>query len=148
VSIASGDKLVVQRNENYWRTGTHGKALPCLDDITYRVMVEATTQLNEMRAGTSDFAMNILGRDVPGAKQIAHAVYQESPFSGNKRQYFFNSLKPPFQDNLALRQAIHHAVDRDAIARAVGGGFGFALPYEFVPGAIGYDASAPREEIL
>jgi peptide/nickel transport system substrate-binding protein len=99
-----------------------------------------------MRAGTSDFAMNILGRDVPAAKQITHAVYKESPFSGNKRQYFFNSLKPPFQDNLNLRQAIHYAVDRDAIAKAVGGGFGFPLPYEFVPGEIGYDPTVPYYE--
>lgn len=146
VSFASGDKLVVQRNDNYWRTGADGKPLPYLDGITYRVIIEATTQFNELRAGTSDFAMNILGRDVPAAKQIAQATYTESPFSGNKRQYFFNSLKPPFQDNLNLRQAIHHAIDRDAIAKAVGGGFGFALPYEFVPGAIGYDSNAPYYE--
>jgi peptide/nickel transport system substrate-binding protein len=143
VSFASGDKLVVQRNDNYWRMGADGKPLPYLDGITYRNIVEATTQFNEMRAGTSDFAMNVLGRDVPSAKQISHARYLESPFSGNKRQYFFNSLKPPFQDNLALRQAVHHAVDRNAIAKAVGGGLGFPLPYEFVPGAIGYDTSVP-----
>jgi peptide/nickel transport system substrate-binding protein len=146
VSFASGDKLQVKRNENYWRMGADGKPLPYLDNITYRVIVEATTQFNELRAGTSDFAMNILGRNVAAAKQIEHARYTESPFSGNKRQYFFNSLKPPFQDNLALRQAVHHAVDRDAIAKAVGGGFGFPLPYEFVPGAIGYDASVPYYE--
>jgi peptide/nickel transport system substrate-binding protein len=146
VSFASGDKLVVQRNENYWRMGGDGKPLPYLDGITYRVIIEATTQFNEMRAGTSDFAMNILGRDVPAARQIPHAVYKESPFAGNKRQYFFNALKAPFQDNLNLRQAIHHAVERDAIARAVGGGFGFPLPYEFVPGAIGYDSAVPFYE--
>jgi peptide/nickel transport system substrate-binding protein len=146
VSFASGDKLIVQRNENYWKTGVDGQAMPYLDGITYRVIIEATTQFNEMRAGTSDFAQNILGRDVPSAKQIAHTRYLESPFSGNKRQYFFNSLKPPFQDNLSLRQAVHHAIDRDAIAKAVGGGFGFALPYEFVPGAIGYDTSVPFYE--
>jgi peptide/nickel transport system substrate-binding protein len=143
VSFASGDKLVVQRNENYWRTGADGKPMPYLDGITYRVIIEASTQFNEMRAGTSDFSTNILGRDVAPAKQIEHARYIESPFSGNKRQYFFNAVKSPFQDNLPLRQAIHHAVDRDAIAKAVGGGFGFALPYEFVPGAIGYDTSVP-----
>jgi len=146
VSFASGNKLEVQRNENYWRMGADGKPLPYLDGITYRVIIEATTQFNEMRAGTSDYVQNILGRDVPAAKQIAHARYIESPFIGNKRQYFFNSLKPPFQDNLPLRQAIHHAVDRDAIAKAVGGGFGFGLPYEFVPGAIGYDTSVPIYE--
>ena len=146
VSFASGNKLEVRRNENYWRMGADSKPLPYLDGITYRVIIEATTQFNEMRAGTSDYVQNILGRDVPAAKQIAHARYIESPFIGNKRQYFFNSLKPPFQDNLLLRQSIHHAVDRDAIAKAVGGGFGFGLPYEFVPGAIGYDTAVPMYE--
>ena len=146
VSFASGDKLVGARNENYWLTGMDGKPLPYVDGVTYRVIIEATTQFNEMRAGTADLAQNIQGRNVAAAKQIQHATYIESPFAGNKRQYFFNSLKPPFQDNLALRQAVHHAVDRDAIAKAVGGGLGFPLPYEFVPGAIGYDPSVPFYE--
>ncbi|MBV9173381.1 MAG: ABC transporter substrate-binding protein [Chloroflexi bacterium] len=146
VSFNSGDKLVVTRNEIYWQLGADGKPLPYVDGITYRVIVEATTQFNEMRAGTADFAANVQGRNVPAAKQIEHATYMEANFNGNKRQYFFNSLKPPFQDNLALRQAVHYAVDRDAIAKAVGGGFGFPLPYEFVPGAIGYDPSVPFYE--
>src|SRR5207237_8293867 len=67
VSFASGDKLQVQRNDRYWQMGADGQALPYLDGITYRVIVEATTQFNEMRAGTSDFVMNILGRNVPAA---------------------------------------------------------------------------------
>ena len=88
------------------------------------------------------------GRDVPAARQIAHARYIESPYSGNKRQYFFNAVRGPFAQELGdkslkLRQAIHYAVDREAIAKAVGGGLGFGLPYEFVPGAIGYDTSVP-----
>jgi len=143
VSWASGDKLVVERNERYWDTGTDGKPLPYTDGATYRVIIEASTQFNEMRAGTADLVVNVRGRDVPSAKQITHARYIESPSGGNKRQYFFNALRPPFQDNLKLRQAIHHAVDRDAIAKAVGGGLGMPLPYEFVPGAIGYDQSVP-----
>jgi peptide/nickel transport system substrate-binding protein len=146
VSFASGDKLVVQRNENYWRTGADGKSLPYLDGATYRVIIEASTQFNEMRSGTSDLVQNVRDRDVPAAKQIEHARYIESPFGGNKRQYFFNSLRPPFQGNLNLRQAIHHAVDRNAIARAVGGNLGLPLPYEFVPGAVGYDTSVPLYE--
>jgi peptide/nickel transport system substrate-binding protein len=146
VSFNSGDKLVVQRNDNYWVTGADGKATPYVDGITYRVIIEATTQFNEMRADTADLVQNVLGRTVQSAKAIDHARYIESPFSGNKRQYFFNSLKPPFQDNLNLRQAIHHSIDRDAIAKAVGGGFGFSLPYEFVPGAIGYDPTVPFYE--
>jgi ABC-type transport system substrate-binding protein len=148
VSFQSGDKLELKRNESYWQMGADGKALPYADGITYRVIVEAATQFAEMRAGSADFAQGIRGRDVPAAKQIAHARYIESPYSGNKRQYFFNAVKGPFAQELGdkslkLRQAVHHAVDREAIAKAVGGGLGFGLPYEFVPGAIGYDTAVP-----
>ncbi|MFN8526207.1 MAG: ABC transporter substrate-binding protein [Chloroflexota bacterium] len=143
VSFASGDKLEVTRNENYWQQGKDGKALPYVDKITYRVIIEQSTQFNEMRAGTADILENIRGRDVPAAKQIGHAAYIESPFRGSKRQYFFNAVKGPFKDNQKLRQAVHHAVDREAMAKALGAGLGIALPYEFVPGAIGYDTSVP-----
>jgi ABC-type transport system substrate-binding protein len=54
VSFNSGDKLVVQRNDNYWVTGADGKATPYVDGVTYRVIIEATTQFNEMRAGTAE----------------------------------------------------------------------------------------------
>ena len=143
VSFNSGDKLVVTKNENYWRKGADGQALPYADGITYRVIIEATTQFNEMRAGTSDLMANVRGRDVPAAKQIATARYLDSPFNGVKRQFFFNALKPPFKDNLKLRQAVHYAIDRESIAKALGAGLGVVLPYELVPGQIGYSDKVP-----
>lgn len=146
VSFNSGDKLVVTKNEHYWMIGSDGKPLPYTDGITYRVIIEATTQFNEMRAGTADLMTNVRGRDVPAAKQIADARYTESPFNGVKRQYFFNALKPPFKDNLKLRQAVHHAIDREAMAKALGAGLGIVLPYELVPGQIGYSDKVPFYE--
>ncbi len=143
VSFASGDKLVVTKNENYWQMGADGKPLPYADGATYRVIIEATTQFNEMRAGTADFMQNVPGRNVAAAKHIATARYIESPVAGSKRQFFFNAIKPPFKDNLKLRQAVEYAIDRDAMAKALGQGIGIPLPYEFVPGAIGYDNTVP-----
>ncbi|MCC6177162.1 MAG: ABC transporter substrate-binding protein [Chloroflexi bacterium] len=146
VSFQSGDKLVVEKNPTYWEMGADGKPLPYVDRATYRVIIEASTQFTEMRAGTADLIENVRGRDVPAAKQIQHATYIEAPLRGNKRQYFFNSLKPPFKDNLKLRQAVHHAVDRDALIKALDAGLGIPLPYEFVPGSIGYDSTVPYYE--
>jgi ABC-type transport system substrate-binding protein len=136
----------VTKNESYWQIGTDGKPLPYVDGATYRVIIEATTQFNEMRAGTADYMTNVPGRNVDAAKQIASARYIESPYGGIKLQFFFNAIKPPFKDNLKLRQAVEHAIDRDAIAKALGQGIGIPLPYEFVPGAIGYDKTVPYYE--
>ncbi|MGI8644080.1 MAG: ABC transporter substrate-binding protein [Thermomicrobiales bacterium] len=146
VEWASGNKLEVMRNESYWQIGEDGEPLPYVDGITYRNIIEVSTQFAEMRAGTADLMTNVRGRDVPTAKEIPHAVYVEAPYLGLKRQYFFNSLKGPFQDNLSLRQAFHHAIDREAIARALGSDLGQPLPYEFVPGTLGYDDSVPFYE--
>lgn len=145
-SWRSGDRLEVTRNEAYWQMGEDGQPLPYTDGIVYRNIIEVSTQLAEMRAGTADLMANVRGRDVPTAQGIAHARYTEAPYLGLKRQYFFNALKPPFQDNQPLRQAIHHAIDREAIANALGAELGSPLPYEFVPGTIGYDESVPFYE--
>ena len=146
VSYASGDKLVVKKNPNYWMKGADGQPLPYVDGLTIRVVVEATTQFNEMRAGTADCITNVVGRNVPAAKQIAHARYIDGPYSGVKRQYFFNALKPPFKDNLKLRQAIQHAIDPAPIAKALGVELGVVNPYEFVPGEVGFDKTVPFYE--
>ncbi len=143
VSFNAGDKLVVAKNENYWEKGADGQRLPYVDGITYRVIIEATTQFNEMRAGTADLMANVPGRNVPAAKQIATARYIDAPFNGVKRQFFFNALKPPFKDNLPLRQAVQYAIDRSAIAKALGVDLGVVIPYELVPGQIGYSDQVP-----
>jgi peptide/nickel transport system substrate-binding protein len=143
VSFNAGDKLVVTKNENYWEKGADGQPLPYVDGITYRVIIEATTQFNEMRAGTADLMANVPGRNVPAAKQIATARYIDAPFNGVKRQFFFNALKPPFKDNLPLRQAVQYAIDRNAIAKALGVELGVVIPYELVPGQLGYSDKVP-----
>jgi ABC-type transport system substrate-binding protein len=143
VSFNAGDKLVVTKNENYWGKGADGQPLPYVDGITYRVIIEATTQFNEMRAGTADLMANVPGRNVPAAKQIATARYIDAPFNGVKRQFFFNALKPPFKDNLPLRQAVQYGIDRAAIAKALGVDLGVVIPYELVPGQIGYSDQVP-----
>lgn len=145
-SWRSGDRLEVTRNEDYWQIGEDGEPLPYIDSITYRVIIEISTQFAEMRAGTADLMTNVRGRDVPAAKEISTARYVETPYLGLKRQYFFNSLDPLFTDSLKLRQAIHHAIDRESMAKALGADLGQALPYEFVPGTIGYDDSVPYYE--
>jgi peptide/nickel transport system substrate-binding protein len=114
--------------------------------VTYRIIIAVSTQFAEMRAGTADFMRNVPGRDVPAARQIEDARYLEAPFGGLRRQYFFNSTQGPFMDSVELRRAFHHAIDREAIARALGAELGQPLPYEFVPGTLGYDESVPFYE--
>ena len=143
VSFAPGDRLVLERNPGYWRMGADGTPLPYADRATYRVIADPSAQLAEMRNGAADWIGQVRGGEVAAAKQIGHASYVESAFRGTRRQLVFNALRPPFGENLKLRQAIQHALDRDALAKALGGGLGLPLPYELVPGSIGYDTAVP-----
>ena len=139
----SGSQFVVNRNPNYWEKGADGNALPYLDKIIYRFVPDDSVRLVEMRSGNADITDLVRGRDVPSVKGDPNLVYAEDPGIGNRYRFFFNGNKGPFKDNLKLRQAVQYAIDREAIARALGGGIGIPQRYDLTPGVIGYDESLP-----
>ncbi|MFZ5641625.1 MAG: ABC transporter substrate-binding protein [Bacillota bacterium] len=88
---------------------------PYLDEVEYKFFKEESTVLNEYRAGSLDF----VDRLPPGL--VKHTVSRYPGLTRRTEQlsqyfYAFNMDKPPFKDNLKLRQAISTAVDRNAIA--------------------------------
>jgi ABC-type transport system substrate-binding protein len=139
----SGSQLVVNRNENYWDKDADGSPIPYLDKVVYRFVPNDSVRLTEMRSGNADITDTILGRDSITAKGDSSLVYVEDPTLGNRYRFFFNGQKGPFKDNLKLRQAVCYALDRDAIAKAVGAGVGVPQKYDLTKGVIGYDESAP-----
>jgi peptide/nickel transport system substrate-binding protein/oligopeptide transport system substrate-binding protein len=93
---------------------------PYLDEIEYKFFKEESTVLNEYRAGGLDF----VDRLPPGL--VKHTVSRYPGLTRRTEQlseyfYAFNMDKPPFKDNLKLRQAISAAVDRNAIATMLEG---------------------------
>ena len=139
----SGSQFIVNKNPNYWEKGLDGQPLPYLDKIHYRFVPDDSTRFVEMRSGSADIGQLFRGRDVPAAKAEANLNYWEEPSQGRLYRFFFNAQKPPFKDNLKLRQAIQYAIDREAMAKAVGGGVGTANKYDLTEGTLGYDPSVP-----
>ncbi|TLN06087.1 ABC transporter substrate-binding protein, partial [bacterium] len=91
-----------------------------LDELRYKFFKEESTVLNEYRAGSLDF----VDRLPPGL--VKHTVSRYPGLTRRTEQlseYFcaFNMDKPPFKDNLKLRQAVSAAVDRSAIATMLEG---------------------------
>jgi ABC-type transport system substrate-binding protein len=139
----SGSQLSVTRNPNYWDKDADGSPIPYLDKVVYRFVPNDSVRLTEMRSGNADITDTILGRDSITAKGDSSLVYLEDPTLGTRYRFFFNGQKGPFKDNLKLRQAVSYAIDRDAIAKAVGAGVGVAQKYDLTKGALGYDETAP-----
>jgi peptide/nickel transport system substrate-binding protein len=142
------DRLVLKRFDGYWRTGADGKPLPYLDGVVFRVITDPAVGILELRAGAMDLTDGIEAKDVARVKAVPDLVYREVPQSG--QIYFtlgFNPKSGPFARNQKLRQAALHALNREAMAKALG--FGQARPHYYVysgPGTLGYDESVPRHE--
>ncbi|MGE3270708.1 MAG: ABC transporter substrate-binding protein [Chloroflexota bacterium] len=139
----SGSQLIVNKNPNYWDKAPDGSPYPYLDKIHYRFVPDDSVRFVELRSGSADIAQLIRGRDVPAAKADPNLLYWENPSQGRLYRFFFNAQKPPFKDNLNLRKAIQYAIDREAMAKAVGGGVGTANKYDLTEGTLGYDPSVP-----
>jgi peptide/nickel transport system substrate-binding protein len=140
----SGSQLIVNKNPNYWEKGLDGQPLPYLDKIHYRFVPDDSVRFVELKSGNADIAQLLRGRDVPAMKADPNLNYSEDPQLGRLYRFFFNAQKPPFKDNLKLRQAIQYAIDRDSMAKAVGGGIGAANYYDLTEGNLGYDPSVPK----
>ena len=143
VKWESGTGLTVKRFEDYWEKGADGKPLPYVDEVVYRFIPQDSVRMVEMRTGNADFSDFIPAKDVPALRNDPSLVYQQNEFVASIYYFFFNAQKPPFNENLKLRQAVQHAIDREAIAKVVGLGLGKPVKYHFTAGTVGYDESVP-----
>lgn len=121
--------------EDYWA------GRPYLDSLVYRVISDENTRILEFDAGTLDvtwvppaywdrFSTDPVFKDELGWAETFHTDF-----------IAINLEQEPFGTNLALRQAICHAVDREAAITSLQGRASNAqgiLP----PGLLGYDENA------
>ncbi|MHB1007542.1 MAG: ABC transporter substrate-binding protein [Chloroflexota bacterium] len=134
------DRVIMERNPNYFEKGADGKALPYLDEYVARYIPDPTVALNDMRAGSLHILEWIQTKDLAAIKSDANLGVWEMPWAG--QIYFFggyNTKAKPF-DDLRVRQAANYAIDREAMAKALGYGVGQPFYYpQWGPGVLGND---------
>jgi ABC-type transport system substrate-binding protein len=120
VEFRPNDALVLSRNENYWEAG-----LPSLDGVVFRVIPDANTRAALLESGEVDIA---LGLPVPVTERIRRDARFTVRGEETGRQYYItlNNHIAPTNDVL-VRQAINHAVDKEGIIRAAFLGVGATL---------------------
>ncbi|MCC6179133.1 MAG: ABC transporter substrate-binding protein [Chloroflexi bacterium] len=143
VEWKKNDRVIVKRNDNYWMKDASGQALPYLDGITYRLIIDDSVRMLEMKAGSVDFTELIQGKDVTEAKADPNLNYLEADWVGNAYRLIFNAAGGKFHDNVNLRKAALYAINHEALAQALGAGIGRAEKYFPRPGSLGYDESLP-----
>ncbi len=141
------DRLVLERNPDYWRNGADGKPLPYIDSFVSRYIPDLTVAVPDLQSGQLMAAENMPVNQLPVLRANPRLKLIEWPWAGPS--YFhmgMNIYKPPFND-LKVRQAALYGIDRDGMAKALG--FGYAKPrlYPYwAQGMPGFDPGMPRYE--
>ena len=90
--------------------------VPQLDAVRFKIVPDAVVRALELRKGTVDIALNMLPADmVEALRAEPHLEVLNS--EGTNVQYLAFNLEDPLFSDLRVRQAIAHAVDREAIVK-------------------------------
>lgn len=126
-----GQRLTFGRNPHYWRKDEAGTALPYLDEVVLEIVPDQSAELVRLQAGQSDMMQQPLRSEDLAALRpqidAGRASLIELGVSTDPNVFFLN-LRERFWANdprrgwitrRELRQAISHAVDREAFAESV-----------------------------
>ena len=116
-------KYVYAKNPSYWKAGADGKPLPYLDGYTQVIIPDEGTRTSALRSGQLDFT-DLLVDNLAQQLLQSNPTLVDEKFPGNFSVMTRINVKEKPLDDVRVRQAISLALDRQAIANALGGGVG------------------------
>lgn len=130
-SYEPGQRVVLDRNPHYWRTAADGTQLPYLDRIVMEVVPDQNAELLRLQSGQSDLPQDAIQSEdyVPVRRSEEQGALKlvELGVSIDADALWF-CLKPEarkkdarfaFISRKEFRQALSHAVDREAFSQTV-----------------------------
>jgi len=131
------DHITVERNDNYFEEG------PYLDRIIYKIIPDQNTITMALETGEIDLG-SIKPEDFDRFKEMEHLNVFEYP-TLSYTYMGYNLTNPLFQDKL-VRQAIAHAIDRQAIVDEVLMGHGTVAHSHGSPVLWDFNPDVPKFE--
>jgi len=110
-----GAVIELRRNEYYWND-----AATAIDRVRHHITVEPSAELYRYRAGELDITSTVPSEAYQELAQERPEELRVTPFL-NTYYYGLNLSRPPFAGNLALRQALSMAIDREVLTSKVTG---------------------------
>ncbi len=117
--------LKLVKNPNF-----HDAASATIDTVFYYPTEDVDQELKRYRAGELDITYDAPGQMIPWIEENMKDEFHNVPYLGTYF-YAFNTTTPPF-DQLALRQALTMAIDRETIVSKISQG-GELPAYGWVP---------------
>ncbi len=136
-----GSYIHMVRNPHYWKPG-----LPHLDEIIFNVIPDSSSRAVAFQNGRVDalYGGDVDNVDIKRLKGIEGVSYTTQGWEmfSPLAYLIFNMRKPPF-DNVKIRQAVMHALNRKAIVRNIFFGLGSVANSPFVPTELYYEPDLP-----
>ena len=141
-----GSHIVFERNTRYWKGPVH------LDEVVLRAMPDEQTRYASLQAGNLDIVMNAAARNIVDARRDKKFTILD-PGSLATVFVMVNVSQPDVSDR-RVRLAMTHALDREALNKAINRGvykvantpFGTGLaPHEAVDGFPKYDPARAKK---
>lgn len=127
-------QFVIRRNESYW--GQPAK----IDEVVYKSIQEDAARIAALESGQVDVISNIPPHEV--ARLKANPRLRVQPVQGLRP--LFLVLSPHYKplDNVKVRRAMTHAIDRERIIKHILEGNAYPLSGMLSPQVFGYDPGA------
>lgn len=111
VADAEKAEYVLERNSAYW-----GGA-PGVSRLAFRTIKSTTLRFEEFQRGAVQIIDNLKPSDIPKIRQLPNAVMVRRP-GMNVAYLAMNTRRPPF-DNVLVRRAVNHAINKARLIRFV-----------------------------
>lgn len=140
VEWKESDYILLERFPNYWEKDAAGGALPYLDQVMMKFIIEPSTLVAALKTGEVDGVNSVAPQFVADLRKDPKLTVSTA-VGGNWRCMHMNIAKEPFSDQ-NLRKAVAFALDRDEILNRVEFGEGIVAHGPISPPMGGfYDAA-------
>ncbi|MCR2784334.1 MULTISPECIES: ABC transporter substrate-binding protein [unclassified Microbacterium] len=131
-ATVAGSRYVYTARDDYWNPDAQH-----WDEIVITVMDNTEQRLNALKTGEVDYAAGDLGTADAAADAGLQVLSAPTVFYGLSLLDRDGTLGSPLAD-VRVRQAINYALDRETIATALLGDYGFATEQTVVPSEPGF----------
>lgn len=127
-----GDRVILERNPYYWKTGDDGQSLPYLDELVINFVPSDDAQALRFQAGEAHLidrvnaeSFDLLAREASGVRMVDAGPSLNREFvvlnvtDLGTRNTVETSRRLRWFSSLAFRRAMSKAIDRDGIVRLV-----------------------------
>lgn len=141
VSWRAGDKVVLEKNPNFWGAGD-----VCIDRVSFYPTPDRNQAIRQVENGELDLQTPLPPNQIPRLRDLAGmADYVHTSVWLGNGYLPLNTATPEMSDR-RVRQALSMAVDRDFIVKGIYRDTGYEPAYTFVPpGIANYTPPEPPE---